>query len=167
VPATKAAPRERASEASYVPGLASSGRCQRDVTVGPAPGLRARWSRSPLPTLFITATPIPACESMTEIELVTEGADTGAGTGAESHGALDGCADDPGQDGRGLAEGVRRRVVLARLELTTVEQPPDPAARQHFPPTVGVATAKSGLPDDEPGRSAGTPPLAREWPVAN
>jgi hypothetical protein len=39
---------------------------------------------------------------VTEIRLVAEAADAGAGTGAEGNAALDGRADDPGEDGRGL-----------------------------------------------------------------
>lgn len=49
---------------------------------------------------------------MTEIRLVAETADAGAGTGAEGDAALDGRADDLGEDGRALAEGVGRRVVV-------------------------------------------------------
>ncbi len=65
---------------------------------------------------------------VTEVRLVAEAADTGAGAGAEGDAALDGGADDPGQDWRGLAEGVGRRAVVFRLELATGEQPPDTAA---------------------------------------
>ena len=42
---------------------------------------------------------------VTGIRRVSEAPDTGAGTGAKGDAALDGRADDPGQDGRGLAEG--------------------------------------------------------------
>jgi len=65
---------------------------------------------------------------VTEVRLVAEAADAGAGAGAEGDAALDGGADDPGQDGRGLAEGVGRRAVVFWLELATGEQPPDPGA---------------------------------------
>ena len=44
----------------------------------------------------------PAGGRVTEVRLVAEAADAGAGAGAEGDAALDGGADDPGQDGRGL-----------------------------------------------------------------
>jgi hypothetical protein len=65
---------------------------------------------------------------VTEVRLVAEAADAGAGAGAEGDAALDGGAEDPGQDGRGLAEGVGRRAVVCWLELATGEQPPDTGA---------------------------------------
>jgi len=89
---------------------------------------------------------------VTEIRFVAEAADAGAGTGAESDAALDGRADDPGQDGRGLAEGVGRHVVLARLELTTGEQPPDPSADGgEDPGHVRVARWRRGVKGEAAG----------------
>jgi hypothetical protein len=65
---------------------------------------------------------------VTEVRLLAEAAEAGAGAGAESDAALDGGADDPGQDGRGLAEGVGRRAGVGWLELATGEQPSDTGA---------------------------------------
>jgi hypothetical protein len=65
---------------------------------------------------------------VTEVRLVAEAADAGAGAGAEGDAALDGGPDEVSQDGRGFAEGVGRRAVGCWLELATGEQPPDPGA---------------------------------------
>jgi hypothetical protein len=60
-----------------------------------------------------------------EVRLVAEAAHASAGTGAEGDAALDRGADDAGQDGRGLGEGVGRGAVVFRLELAAGEQSPD------------------------------------------
>jgi hypothetical protein len=65
---------------------------------------------------------------VTQVRLVAEAADARAGTGAEGDAALDRGADEAGQDGRGLAEGVGRGVVVFRLELAAGEQLSDPGA---------------------------------------
>jgi len=89
---------------------------------------------------------------VTEIRLVAEAADAGAGTGAEGNAALDGRADDPGEDGRGPAEGIGRRVVVSRLELATSEQPPDPCAdRGKNPHHVLVAGWRRGVKGEAAG----------------
>ena len=62
---------------------------------------------------------------VTEVWLVAEAADAGAGARAEGAAALDGGADEAGEDWRGLAEGVGGRAIVFRLELAAGEQPPD------------------------------------------
>lgn len=57
---------------------------------------------------------------VTEVWLVAEAADAGAGAGAEGNAALEGGADEAGEDGRGLAEGVGGRAVVFRLLLRFV-----------------------------------------------
>jgi len=54
---------------------------------------------------------------------VADAPDASAGAGAEGDTALDGGADEAGQHGRGLAEGIGRRAVIFRLELAAGEQP--------------------------------------------
>ncbi len=45
---------------------------------------------------------------MTEVRLVSEAADAGAGTGPQGDAALDGGPDETGQDGSDFGERVRR-----------------------------------------------------------
>ncbi len=59
---------------------------------------------------------------VTEVRLVAEAADASAGAGAEGDAALDGGADEAGEDGRSLGEGVSRRAIVFGLELATGEQ---------------------------------------------
>ena len=72
--------------------------------------------------------PRAARGGVTEIRLVAEAADAGAGAGAEGDPALDGGPGEAGQDGRGSRERVGRRAVVCRLELAAGEQPPDAGA---------------------------------------
>jgi hypothetical protein len=65
---------------------------------------------------------------VTQVRFGVEAAHASAGPGAEGDAALDRGADEAGQDGRGLAEGVGRGVVVFRLELAAGEQSPDTGA---------------------------------------
>jgi hypothetical protein len=65
---------------------------------------------------------------VTEVRLVAEAADASAGAGAEGDTALDGGADEAGEDGRGLGERVGRCRVIGRLEVAAGEQPRDTGA---------------------------------------
>jgi hypothetical protein len=57
-----------------------------------------------------------AGDDVTEVWLVTEASDAGAGAGAEGDAALDGGAGEAGQDGRGFRERVRRGCVVGGLQ---------------------------------------------------
>jgi hypothetical protein len=59
---------------------------------------------------------------VTEVRLVAEAPDAGAGAGAEGDAALDGGAGEAGQDGRGVGERVRRGRVVSGLEVAAGEQ---------------------------------------------
>ena len=50
-----------------------------------------------------------AAPALVQRRLVADAPDAGAGAGAEGDAALDGGADEAGQHGRGLAEGIGRR----------------------------------------------------------
>jgi len=65
---------------------------------------------------------------VTEVRLVAEAADAGAGTGAQGDAALDGGLNEAGQDGRDFGERVRRGRVVGGLQVTAGEQLPDPGA---------------------------------------
>jgi hypothetical protein len=58
-----------------------------------------------------------------QLRLVADAPDASAGAAAEGDAALNGGADEAGQHGRGLAEGIGRRAVIFRLELAAGEQP--------------------------------------------
>jgi hypothetical protein len=75
--------------------------------------------------LFLTRA---ARGNVTEVRLVAEAPDAGAGARTEGDAALDGGAHETGEDGRGLGEWVSGRAVVVRLELTTSEEPSDPRA---------------------------------------
>src|SRR5439155_8206030 len=91
---------------------------------------------------------------VTEVRLVAEAADAGAGTGAEGDAALDGGLNEAGQDGRDLGERVRRDRVVGGLQVTAGEQLPDPGAdggedTRH----VLVARWGRGVKGERPGPS--------------
>ena len=64
----------------------------------------------------------PAGGDVTKVRLVAEAADACAGAGAEGDAALDGGADEAGEDGRSLGEGVSRRAIVFGLEVAAGEQ---------------------------------------------
>jgi hypothetical protein len=64
----------------------------------------------------------------TEVRLVADAADAGAGAGAEGDAALDGGAGEAGQDGRSFGERVRRGCVVGGLQVAAGEQAPDTGA---------------------------------------
>jgi hypothetical protein len=65
---------------------------------------------------------------VTEVRLVAEAADAGAGAGTEGDTALDGGADEAGPDRRGLGKRVGRCRVVGGLEVAAGEQLPDVGA---------------------------------------
>ena len=65
---------------------------------------------------------------VTQVRLVAEAADAGAGAGAEGDAALDGGTDKAGQDGGGVGERVRRGGVVSGFEVAAGEQPPHAGA---------------------------------------
>jgi hypothetical protein len=65
---------------------------------------------------------------VTEVRLVAEAADAGAGPWPQRDAALDGGPDEAGQDWRDFGERVRRRRVVGGLQLAAGEQSPDPGA---------------------------------------
>jgi hypothetical protein len=69
-----------------------------------------------------------AGDDVTEVRLVADAADAGAGAGAEGDAALDGGAGEVGQDGRGFGERVRRGCVVGGLQVAAGEQAPDTGA---------------------------------------
>ena len=65
----------------------------------------------------------PAGADVVQLRLVADAPDASAGAGAEGDAALDGGAEEAGQHGRGLAEGIGQRAVIFRLELAAGAQP--------------------------------------------
>jgi hypothetical protein len=100
---------------------------------------------------------------MAEIGLVAEAADAGAGPGAEGDAALDGGADEAGQDGGGLSEWVGGRLVIFRLELAAGEEPSDPGADggQDVCHLV-IAWWGRGVKDERPGARLAEDPVQHQ-----
>ena len=65
---------------------------------------------------------------VTEVRLVAEAADAGAGPWPQRDAALDGGPEEAGQDRRDFGERVRRRRVVGGLQLPAGEQSPDSGA---------------------------------------
>jgi hypothetical protein len=70
----------------------------------------------------------PARGGVTQVWLVAEAADTSASAGAQGDAALDGGADEAGEDRRDFCERVRRRRIVDGLQLAAGEQSPHACA---------------------------------------
>jgi hypothetical protein len=91
---------------------------------------------------------------VTEVRLVAEAPDAGAGAGTEGDATPDGGAGEAGQDGRGVGERVCRGRVVGGHELAAGEQPPhagaDGGEDVHH---VLVARRECGVKSEVPGSS--------------